>query len=350
MLLAAVIIQVIKIPGAKYDPVFDNWIPTSVKKNYTPYERMYHTAVWADNKMIIWGGAGCETKDYNDNCIYWGKLNSGAIYNPEYDLWYSIPIEDAPYSRFGHTAIWTGSEMIVWGGCGGEGYVAYLCYEYYNTGGRYDPLLGYGHWHITTTANAPSPRDSHTSIWTGNEMIIWGGYFFENGWRYYYNTGGKYDPISDSWIETSMTNAPASRRDHTAVWTGSKMIIWGGYCNGFVEWYYNTGSIYDPSINAWEYETSSRGAPSGRTRHTAIWDSDVGVNGMVIWGGYEGWNYLNTGAIYYINSNSWKTMTTMNAPNGSVEHIAIWAGPLMMIWGGLDSIGIYDSGGAYCIP
>src|SRR5881394_1836940 len=31
----------------------------------------------------------------------------------------------------------------------------------------------------------------------------------------------------DTWTDTSLTNAPAARADHTAVWTGSEMIVWG---------------------------------------------------------------------------------------------------------------------------
>ena len=32
----------------------------------------------------------------------------------------------------------------------------------------------------------------------------------------------------DTWTATSTVNAPSPRFDHTAVWTGSEMIIWGG--------------------------------------------------------------------------------------------------------------------------
>ena len=34
--------------------------------------------------------------------------------------------------------------------------------------------------------------------------------------------------IDDSWTATSTINAPAGRDIHTAVWTGSEMIVWGG--------------------------------------------------------------------------------------------------------------------------
>ena len=42
------------------------------------------------------------------------------------------------------------------------------------------------------------------------------------------NTGGRYDPSTDSWTATSTTDAPDARDRHTAVWTGSEMIVWGG--------------------------------------------------------------------------------------------------------------------------
>ena len=41
------------------------------------------------------------------------------------------------------------------------------------------------------------------------------------------NTGGRYNPSTDSWTATSTTNAPSGRVGHTAVWTGSEMIVWG---------------------------------------------------------------------------------------------------------------------------
>jgi hypothetical protein len=44
------------------------------------------------------------------------------------------------------------------------------------------------------------------------------------------NTGGRYDPATDSWAATPFTGAsvPSGRWYHTAVWTGTEMIVWGG--------------------------------------------------------------------------------------------------------------------------
>ena len=76
-------------------------------------------------------------------------------------------------------------------------------------------------WAATSTINAPTGRYEHTAVWTGSEMIVWGGEFPA------VNTGGRYNPSTDSWTATSTTNAPSARYDHTAVWTGSEMIVWG---------------------------------------------------------------------------------------------------------------------------
>ena len=68
-------------------------------------------------------------------------------------------------------------------------------------------------------------------------MIVWGG-FGANG----LNTGGRYYADIDLWVDTSITNAPSSRFSfHTAVWTGSEMVVWGGgSSNGEL----NTGGRY----------------------------------------------------------------------------------------------------------
>ena len=58
-------------------------------------------------------------------------------------------------------------------------------------------------------------------------MIVWGGLFYD-GSDHYLNTGGRYNPITNSWTATSTTNAPSGRFNHTAVWTESEMIVWGG--------------------------------------------------------------------------------------------------------------------------
>ena len=82
----------------------------------------------------------------------------------------------------------------------------------------------------------------HTAVWTGNEMIVWGG---DRGWS---SIGGRYNPSTDSWRATSRINAPTARTDHTAVWTGGEMIVWGGSWRRRA---LNTGGRYNPTTNSW---------------------------------------------------------------------------------------------------
>src|SRR5206468_1921081 len=95
-------------------------------------------------------------------------------------------------------------------------------------------------WSATSIVNAPSGREAHTAVWTGTEMIIWGGR--------YDGTGGRYNPATDTWASISSVNAPQARQQHTAVWSGSEMIIWGGFNGTFL---INTGGRYDPLSDTW---------------------------------------------------------------------------------------------------
>jgi N-acetylneuraminic acid mutarotase len=68
-------------------------------------------------------------------------------------------------------------------------------------------------------------------------MIVWGGLNVLA-----LNTGGRYNPITNSWTATDTTGAPAARSHHTSIWTGTEMIVWGGL-NGLA---LNTGGRYIP--------------------------------------------------------------------------------------------------------
>ena len=231
------------------------------------------------------------------------------------DAWTATSTTNAPIARAEHTAVWTGSEMIVWGGQG-----------FLDTGGRYNPSTD--SWTATSTTNAPTRREIHTAIWTGSEMIVWGGY---NGSHGPFNTGGRYNPNTDSWTATSTTNAPTARVNHTAVWTGSEMIVWGGDNVGA---YFNTGGRYNPGTDSWT-ATSTTNAPTGRTVHTAVWTGSE----MIVWGGLfnDGTtHYLNTGGRYNPGTDSWTATSTTNAPTGRAGHTAVWTGSEMIVWGGYD--------------
>ena len=157
--------------------------------------------------MIIWGGE-------NENGT---ARNTGGRYNPGTDSWTASSTIAAPEARTLHSAIWTVSEMIVWGGVGDI---------YYASGSRYDPNTD--SWTVISTSNAPEGRSNHTAVWTGSEMIVWGGLYFDGMFFHYFDTGGRYNLGTNSWTAISTANDPDARYSHTAVSTGSEMVVWAG--------------------------------------------------------------------------------------------------------------------------
>jgi hypothetical protein len=240
------------------------------------------------------------------------------------DTWTATTTANAPLGRAGHTAVWTGSEMIVWGGYGGR------TNGELNAGGRYNPSTDT--WTPTSTANAPTGRGYHTAVWTGSEMIVWGGF---DGHRYL-TIGGRYNPSTDSWRATSGINAPDGRADDTAVWTGGEMIVWGGLDDE------NTGGRYNPTTNSWT-ATSTANAPSARRYHTAVWTGGE----MIVWGGYvRHVGDVKNGGRYNPITDHWTGTSTINAPSGREVYTAVWTGSEMIVWGG--NPGFKDTGGRYC--
>ena len=300
--------------GGRYNPATNSWIATSTAN--APDGRSAHTAVWTgpDNEMIVWGGF-----------IGGGDTNTGGKYNPATNSWIATSTTNAPDARAGHIAVWSGDEMIVWGGSGNAG-------SFPESGGRYNPTGD--SW--TPTGKTPTPRARHAAVWTGSEMIVWGG-SLQAGFT---DTGAKYDPSTDSWVATSIVNAPTGRALPTAVWTGSEMIVWGGLDVSGSD--VNTGGRYNPSTDSWS-ATSTSNAPVGRESHTAVWTD----SSMIIWGGTDGTNYFSTGGRYSPGTNGWTATSTINAPDGRETHGAVWTGSEMIIWGGLGDAGYLNTGGRY---
>jgi N-acetylneuraminic acid mutarotase len=290
----------------------DTWTPTSTTN--APNARAGHTAVWTGIEMIVWGG-GATGPTY---------LNTGGRYNPSTDSWTATSTTNAPDARGGHTALWTGSEMIVWGGFNDSGDL--------NTGGRYNP--GTDSWIATSTTNAPVGRQDCSVVWAGSEMIVWGGYV-----GVYLNTGGRYNPTTDSWTATSLTNAPTGRYEQTAVWTGTEMVVWGGFIGPAA---LNTGGRYNPGTDSWT-ATSTTDAPSGRGLPSSVWTGSE----IIIWGGWDDHDFLDTGGIYDPGMDSWKATSMANVPNGRFQHSAVWTGNEMIVWGGWNPPTIFNTGGKF---
>ena len=78
-------------------------------------------------------------------------------------------------------------------------------------------------------------------------MLVWGGINSVAD----LNDGGRYNPALNIWTTIPTTGAPLARQQFTAVWTGSEMIVWGGYNGAYPGNYLNDGGRYNPGSDTW---------------------------------------------------------------------------------------------------
>jgi N-acetylneuraminic acid mutarotase len=298
----------------RYDVATNAWIPASTAG--APSQRLAHSAVWTGSEMIIWGGT--------DNSV---DFSNGGRYNPSSDTWTAVSTTGAPSARRDHTAAWTGSQMIVWGGRGSA---------FFATGARYNPSTDT--WLPTSATDAPPARSLHTAVWTGTDMLVWGGLTALS--EVTTATGGRYDPASDLWRTISPVNAPAARYQHTAVWAGDLMLVWGSHDVQARP----AGGRYEVGIDVWTPLTDG-GVPVPRQLHSAVWTGTE----MLVWGGVidDSLTTANTGGRYDPLADSWTATAMLGVPAARTQHVAVWTGEVMVVWGGLDGSVALSSGGRY---
>jgi uncharacterized repeat protein (TIGR01451 family) len=292
--------------GGRYNPLTDSWTPTSIVG--APSGRHDHPAVWTGTEMIVWGGYTALA-----------QTNTGGRYNPMIDTWTPTTTVDAPSARTIHAAVWTGTEMIVWGGQIGPGSTNT------NTGGRYNPTTD--SWTPMTLVGAPEPQTSrnHGAVWTGSEMIVW--------WGPEPNRGGRYNPVTDTWTSISPINAPVGTGTVPLIWTGTEVIVWGGYNN-------STGGRYNPATDTWT-PMSTVNAPSPRNLHAAIWTGEE----MIVYGGYNLTTNPTDGGRYNPVTDTWTPLPTVGAPTPTTFPVNVWTGNEMIVWGG--NVGAWS---AFAVP
>jgi len=306
----------------------ESWLGTTATTG-APSAREDHDAAWTGTRMVLWGGEVGGT-----------LLDSGGLYDPLTNTWTgATSTVGAPSARTLHTLVWTGTEVIAWGGSTGSQPAPGS--TYYNEGYRFDPVSD--SWLGTiSTAGAPSARSLHTAVWTGSRMIVWGGY--DGAARV--NTGGIYDAAAGSWVGAPSTvGAPAARLHHVAVWTGTEMIIWGGQDGAPLN--RNDGGRYNPATDTWT-AMSTVGAPTGRQAGSAVWTGRE----MIVWGGADNSGSVNTGGRYNPATDSWvASTTTVGSPAARQSHGGIWTGSRMIVThGGVSGNGQLNTGGIYQPP
>lgn len=250
---------------------------------------------------------------YGAGSLYVFSINGIYIYNQQTDIWvqkiYNNPIAFSvvsPAVNLGGTIVWTGTEFIFWGGgsasfCTGT-FPNYTCYpaSFNNTGARYNPVTDT--WTVMSVVNAPVARKYNKALWTGTEMIVWGG---RNGdsLQHYMNTGGRYNPLTDTWTSMPVPNAFQGREDFTMTLAGNNIVIWGGKANEP-----KNRVIVDPC-----------NPPATITSY------------------YDSIRNFNDGRVYSLTNNNWTIMSLTNAPMARHHATAVWADYQLIVAGGTNT-------------
>ena len=323
--------------GGRYHPLTGVW--KSLAGKGIPEPTAGFSAVWADHQMIVWGGQVTSSNGIQPT-VY---SKSGARYRPDRDDW--LPVSGEPMVRVGFSMVWAKDELIIWGGA-----QAMNSRSDYRSGARQN--LATGRWTPTSLVNAPSARHNHRAVWTGTEMIVWGGEGYAPDPREpstiqtygTLDTGARYNPVTDTWTPMDSSVGPTARTEHTMIWTGSEVIIFGGRSayDSYPGSYLNTGARYDPKTGAWE-SLATEQAPSPRSLHMAVWTGKE----MIVWGGNTNnltTGLLKTGARYTPARNMWTPMTNQRAPVAMRGNNAFWTGQEMIV---LSGMGGTVTGGRY---
>jgi hypothetical protein len=206
--------------------------------------------------------------------------------------WSELPAP--PEVRSGAATAWTGSELLVWGG-----------YEY--VGGNEDPDAGGFAFDARTRTWSELPasplegRSDPAFAWTGRELLVWGGW--DGGFRNppYFDDGAAFDPVAGTW--RMLAPAPIEARSAFSVWTGEELIVWGSTERAARRL---DGAAYDPSTNTWR--TIADG-PTDITDGSAVWSGEE----MIVFGAaLDGNNHADTptaiAAAYDPASDTWRRL------------------------------------------
>lgn len=306
-----------------YDPVRGEW--RRLASDGAP-KRYGQEAVWIGNKMVVWGG-------YNQYGQRRTWQNQGAIYDPASNSWSTLAIPFGPSElqdlgtvdeRPVQRLVYTGHALIVVGGIidqnGTPG------------GGVYD--LASKQWRALPRALAPALYGGHTALWTGERLLVWGGI---DAKRQRLATGMILDPQQQTWQPMSEAKGLTAREGHTALWTGSRMIIFSGFDNAAEV--LGTGAVYDPETDRWALLETE--AAQARIGHTANYTGGE----MLVFGGRAKRKALKAVAAYNPGGHSWRVVESAGGISGRYQHTAVWTGSALIVFGGRSGSNAQSPGG-----
>ena len=216
---------------------------------------------------------------------------------------------EAPSPRYGHTANLYNKKMYIFGGWNGK--------TYFNDVVTFD-LEKMAWSKLETGGPSPIPRQGHASCVVGHNLIIQGGFSFdEEKYKKNFNNYGTFlkscylndikllDMKDNTWVQLKTNGQPPQPRfGHTLSFVNNQLIIFGGWsCNSGRKFNTISGNTenkeyleetdYFYSLNTsnviWSKSTFNGDLPSNRYGHSAT----VFRHNILYFGGWEFGKALN---------------------------------------------------------
>ena len=204
--------------------------------------------------------------------------------------------------------VWTGTEIVVWGG------------EKPSQGPRHPDGAAFnpteGTWR-DMAASPLAPRSEHAAVWSGEEVVICCGWSLGRG-----AAAAAYDPEADEWREIAAP--PIGPSFAEAVWTGEEMLVFGGVGGGGATNLVGAAA-YDPVTDTWRRLAD---LPYGLER-TA--DATIGDGVVYAWPSPSQGSSPGPLA-YYVESDEWVPLPDPPEPAPSTPSL-VWTGDKLFAYG-----------------
>lgn len=144
----------------------------------------------------------------------WWTARGAAAYHPQSDRWRQLPDMDLRGGR-PLVAVWSGEEVLAWTGLRGGRSVVH------DGGIAYDPATD----RHRAIPSAPTTLNAAQALWTGTEMVVYGSeltHANHSGART--AQGVAYDPARDRWRE--IAPGALSPQATSIAWAGDEMLVW----------------------------------------------------------------------------------------------------------------------------
>jgi hypothetical protein len=305
-----------------------SWQPTRLP----PIDgRSNHAMAWTGTEAVIWGGISSSSDPKHS--VFDGVMpRNGAAYDPATDRWRTIPNAPIP-GRITPLVVWTGHEVVVFGGQIGE--------QSRLDGAAWNPATN--RWR--TIARAPLTGSEAVGAWLDGRLYV-------------VTSAGaaSYDPGNDSW--TALPEAPIRPGWRTAAVAAGRLFVvaYGDGATPPVEW-----AVLDPATGAWHHglvplEPATAGVTFvGAGDRVGVPDAGVtfdpltetwgttkrcdGASGGTVWTGRyllgvaAAWDSRGGGNCFQLPPSP-KREPPFDDTNGREFAVAVWTGQQYITWSG----------------